>query len=80
MGFIRNNVDNSFYVQYDQESNIIAMLSITVDDLLLSYNKDDTTQKLFYETISSAFDVTTPSDITRLKFLSLHIIITWNKH
>ena len=36
MGFIRNNVDHSFYVQYDKKGNIIAMLSVTVDDLLLS--------------------------------------------
>ncbi len=72
MGFVRNNVDHSFYVKYDQSKQLVAMLSITVDDLLLSYKTDDT-QQLFYNKLSSAFDVTTPSDTTRIKFLSLHI-------
>ena len=72
MGFVRNNVDHSFYVQYDQSKQLIAMLSITVDDLLLSY-KTDNTQQSFYNKLSTAFDVTTPSDTTRMKFLSLHI-------
>ena len=72
MGFVRNNVDHSFYVQYDQLNEIIAMLSITVDDLLLIYKNKDT-QQLFYEKLSSAFDITTPSNVTRMKFQSLHI-------
>ena len=48
------------------------MLSITVDDLLLSY-KDETIQQQFYEHLSAAFDVTTPNDITKFKFLSMTI-------
>ncbi len=72
MGFVRNNVDHSFYVKYDQSKQLVAMLSITVDDLLLSYKTEDT-QQIFYNKLSSAFDVTTPSDTTRMKFLSLHI-------
>ena len=37
MGFIRNNVDHSFYVKFDLNNELEAMLSITVDDLLLSF-------------------------------------------
>ena len=33
MGFIRNNVDHSFYIKYDPDRNIEALLSIAVDDL-----------------------------------------------
>ncbi len=48
------------------------MLSITVDDLLLSY-RNEIIQQNFYDHISAAFDITTPTDITRFKFLSLTI-------
>ena len=72
MGFIRNNVNHSFYVKFDLNNELEAMLSITVDDLLLSF-KNDAIQQQFYENLSSAFDVTTPTNTTRMKFLSLHI-------
>ena len=48
------------------------MLSVTVDDLLLSY-KNQAIQQNIYNHLSSAFDITTPSDISKLKFLSLTI-------
>ena len=48
------------------------MISITVDDILLSY-RDETTEQRFYKHLSTAFDITTPSDVTHMKFLSLSI-------
>ena len=48
------------------------MLSITVDDILLSFRNPKTKQE-FYDHLSTAFDITTPSDTTKLKFLSLTI-------
>ena len=72
LGYIRNNIDHSFYTKYDQNNQLEAMLSVTVDDFLLSY-RDDSVQSKFYDHLSSAFDITTPSDITKLKFLSLTI-------
>ena len=72
MGFIRNNIDHSFYIKYDQKNNIEGLLSVTVDDLLLTY-REESTQQYFDKNILAAFDITTPSDITRMKFLSLHI-------
>ncbi len=45
------------------------MISITVDDILLSY-KDEITQQQFYNHLSNAFDITTPTNTTRIKFLS----------
>lgn len=50
-----------------------AILPIAVDDFLLS-GWDETTQQQFYNHLSSAFDITTPPDITKLKFLSLQYI------
>ena len=70
LGYIRNNIDHSFYVKHDANGDIEALLSITVDDLLLSY-KDESIQNKFFNHLSSAFDITTPSDTTKLKFLSL---------
>ena len=49
-----------------------ALLSITVDDFLQSF-RDENTQQNLYKHLSSVFDITTPSDITRLKFFSLTI-------
>ena len=72
MGYIRNNIDHSFYIKYDRDNNIEALLSVAVDDLLLTY-REESTQQYFYKNISAAFDITTPSDITRIYFLSLHI-------
>ena len=72
MGYIRNNVDHSFYVKFDSNNELEAMLSITVDDLLLSFKINDTQQQ-FYKDLSSAFDVTTPTDTKYMKFLSLHL-------
>ena len=72
IGYIRNNIDHSFYTKFDDKNEIEALLSITVDDFLLSY-RTEATQKYFYDQLSSAFDITTPSDITKLKFLSLTI-------
>ncbi len=72
IGYIRNNIDHSFYTKYDDSNKIEALLSIMVDDFLLSY-RTEATQQHFYKNLSSAFDITTPSDITKLKFLSLTI-------
>ena len=72
LGFIRNNIDHAFYTKHNTENQLEAMLSITVDDLLLLY-QDETTQQQFYSGLSLAFDITTPSDITKFKFLSLTI-------
>ena len=71
LGYVRNNIDHSFYTKHDVNNNLEAMLSITVDDLLLSY-KRETTQQKFYSHLSAAFDMTTPKDISQFKFLSLH--------
>lgn len=60
-GFIRNNIDHSFYVKHNLQGEIEAMLSITDDDLLLS-TKQSSLQEQFYTHLSSAFDITTPSD------------------
>ena len=46
------------------------MLSVTVDDILLSY-RDELIRLNFYEHLSTAFDITTPTNTTKLKFLSL---------
>ena len=43
-GFIRNNIDHSFYVKYDDKSEIEAMLSIIVNDILLLYKNEETQQ------------------------------------
>ena len=72
LGFIRNNIDHSFYTKHDSSHQLEAMLSITVDDLLLSY-KNEQTQQQFYKHLSAAFDMTTPPDISKFKFLSLTI-------
>ena len=72
IGFIRNNIDHSFYTKHDKNDQLEAMLSITVDDLLLSY-KTENIQQHFYERLSAAFDITTPKDITTFKFLSMTI-------
>ena len=72
LGFVRNNIDHAFYTKRDDTNELEAMLSITVDDLLLSY-KNEATQQHFYSGLSDAFDVTTPQDITTFKFLSLTI-------
>ena len=69
-GFQRNNIDHSFYVKHDSIGEIEAMLSITVDDLLLS-TKQSFLQDQFYKHLSAAFDITMPTNIQRLKFLSL---------
>ena len=61
-----------FLYQRDKHDSLLAMLSITVDDLLLSY-KDYTVATEFYDQLSKAFDITTPTDTTKLKFLSLTI-------
>ncbi len=72
LGYVRNNVDRSFYTKRDSHDQLEAMLSVTVDDFLLSY-RNDKIQNEFYTHLSTAFDITTPSDITKLKFLSLNI-------
>ena len=72
MHYVRNNIDHSFYTKRDQHGDLLAMLSITVDDLLLSY-KNDHVEQAFYAHLSQAFDITTPTDTTKLKFLSLTI-------
>ena len=72
LGYVRNNIDHSFYTKRNQNNELDAMLSVTVDDFLLSY-RNDKIQKEFYDHLSAAFDITTPSTITKLKFLSLTI-------
>ena len=71
-GYIRNNIDQSFYTKHNNNNELIAMLSITVDDLLLFY-KTESIKCEFYDNLSAAFDVTTPDSITKLKFISLTI-------
>ena len=73
LGYVRNNIDHSFYTKHNANNHLEAMLSITVDDLLLSY-KNEITQQKFYSHLSAAFDMTTPKDISQFKFLSLHIV------
>ena len=72
MHYVRNNIDHSFYTKRDQHGDLLAMLSITVDNLLLSY-KNDNVEQAFHTHLSRAFDITTPTDTTKLKFLSLTI-------
>ena len=72
-GLIRNNIDHSFYTKHNKfTQQLEAMLSITVDDLLLSY-KDNSIQQQFFTHISAAFDITTPPNISKFKFLSMTI-------
>ena len=70
-GYICNNVDNAFYT-YHIQGNLVAMLSTTVDDFLLSF-KTDIICDNFFQFMGDAFDITTPEFQYELKFLSLHI-------
>ncbi len=72
LGYVRNNIDHSFYTKRNQNNELDAMLSVMVDDFLLSY-RNENIQREFYNHLSTAFDITTPSTITKLKFLSLTI-------
>ena len=72
IGYVQNNFDYSFYTKHDKNNEVEALLYITVDDFLLSY-RDESTQQNFYNHSSSAFNITTPSNITKLNFLSLAI-------
>ena len=71
MGYRRNNIDHSFYNKRDQHNNLFAILSITANDLLLSCSNVQV--EFFYDKLSAAFDITTPTDTTKLKFLNLAI-------
>ena len=64
IGFVQNNIDHLFYSKNDNNHNLEAMLSSTVDDLLLSC-KQESTQQLFYTNLSAAFNITTPTDVCK---------------
>ena len=70
-GYVCNNVDKAFYT-YHIDQTLVAMLSTTVDDFLLSF-KEIRIRDHFFSFMTDAFDVTTPGIQQRLKFLSLHI-------
>ncbi len=57
-GYVCNNVDKAFYT-YHLDGHLIAMLSTTVDDFLLSF-KDTSVRDEFFTFMGKAFDVTTP--------------------
>ena len=57
-GFICDNVDKTFYT-YHRNNNLVAMLSTTVDDFLLSFKTPDIRDE-FFQFMSTDFDVTTP--------------------
>ncbi len=70
-GYICSNIDKAFYT-YHSNNELLAMLSTTVDDFLLSF-KHPTIRDHFFKFMSEAFDVTTPGYQTQLTFLSLRI-------
>ena len=69
---IWNNINHLFYTKHDKHNNLLAMLSITVDDLSFLY-KDETVETEFYNNLSDAFNITTPPNRIWFKFLSLTI-------
>ena len=69
-GYVCNNVDKAFYI-YHQQNNLVAMLSITVDNLL-SFRTKSIRDK-FFTFMGKVFDITTPGYQQELTVLSLKI-------
>lgn len=57
------------------DGHLIAMLSTTVDDFLLSF-KDTSVRDEFFTFMGKAFDVTTPGYQQEINFLSLRIYLS----
>ena len=70
-GYINNNVDKAFYTHH-RDNELVAMLSTTVDDFLLSF-KSSSIRDEFFSFMTQAFDITTPGYQSQLTFLSLRI-------
>ena len=70
-GYKCNNVDKAFYM-YHQQNELVAILSTTVNDFLLSF-KTDPIRDNFFQFMSIAFNITTPGYQEELTFLSLRI-------
>ena len=70
-GYKCNNVDKAFYTHHINDE-LVAMLSTTVDDFLLSF-KTPNIRDDFFQFMEAAFDITTPGFQHELKFLSLRI-------
>ena len=70
-GYVCNNIDKAFYTYHDNDT-LMAMLSTTVDDFLLS-SKTPQIRNDFFTFMHNAFDITTPGFQTQISFLSLRI-------
>ena len=74
MNYIWNNIDHSFYTERNRNYSILTMLSITVDDLPLSYKNNQVGHK-FWEKLSNAFYTCRYYKIEMFKLNYLSIII-----